>query len=65
MITQEQRHKMLSIAKPFLLDGCADPLVKEAYLTLLNRVENYKSEVGNILLELMWLAYTESEDKTK
>lgn len=65
MITKEEKQKMLSIAKPFMIDGCADPLVKENYMTLLNRIENNKSEVGNIILECMFLAYCEGLKRMK
>ena len=47
------RDNMRAIAKPLLLDGCDDPLTKEAYITLLNRIGNKNSEVGNILLDCM------------
>ena len=56
MITDIQREKMLSIAKPELLDLCADPFMKATAMTLLNRVEKKGSGVGDIILELMWLS---------
>ena len=59
MLDKESRDKMYKIAKPFLIDGCADVLDKEAYLLLLKRIENPKSVVGNIILELMFIANNE------
>lgn len=65
-ITKEDRNKMLSIAKPELLDLTADQLMKETAMTLLARVEKEGSGVGDTILELMLLAYNQGrEDKQK
>lgn len=65
---QKQREKMLSIAKPYLLDCCADPFLKNTAMTLLARVEKKGSGVGDIILELMGLAMKKglmTKDQTK
>ena len=59
MITKEDRENMISIAKPFMMDGCADPLEKDAHLLLMRKIQNEKSKVGEIILECMSLAYRE------
>lgn len=63
---EKEREKMLSIAKPFLLDGCADPMKCETFMTLLSRVDKPEKErglVGNIILDLMRLTYNNQGDK--
>ena len=61
-ITKEDRNKMLSIAKPELLDLTADPFLKDTAMLLLARVEKEGSGIGDIILELMLLAYEEGKD---
>ena len=56
----KERDEMLSIAKPFLLDGCDNPMESETFMTLLSRVDKPEKErklIGNIILDLMELAY--------
>jgi hypothetical protein len=62
---EEDREKMRAIAKPFFLDCCADPFSKETAMTLLNRIENKKSEVGKLILDCMALAFEEGRLEEK
>ena len=57
---EKERKEMLSIAKPFLLDGCADPMEAETFMTLLKRIDKPEKErklIGNIILDLMQLSF--------
>ena len=64
-IVEEIRKAMTAIAKPYLIDCQADPFRKETARTLLNRIENEKSDAGNQIIAMMELALQKGKELGK